>query len=87
MECEKEERKYFHEHDDYSILKKKFEEKQRQYGTTFGVDIVTGSCGVCVGDFKNYRDITIDELKELLSKYEQLDAFVEKLTKETYIVY
>lgn len=87
MECEKEERKYFSEHDEYSVLKKTFLKKQQQYGTTFGVDIVTGSCGVCVGDFDNNRDITIDELKELLSKYEQLDAFVEKLTKETHIAY
>lgn len=87
MECEKEERKYFREHDEYSILKEQFEEKQRQYGTSFGVDIVTGSCGVCVGGFESHRDITIDELKELLSKYEQLDALVEKLTKETHIVY
>lgn len=87
MDCEKEERKYFHEHDEYSILKDKFTEKQRQYGTTFGVCIVTGSCGVCVGDFDRRRDMTVDELKELLAKYEQIDALVEKLTEETHIVY
>lgn len=87
IECENAERKYFREHDEYSILKKKFEEKQGQYGTAFGVSIVTGSCGVCVGDFDNKRDITIEELKELLAKYEQLDALVEKLTAETHIVY
>lgn len=87
MKCEEEERKYFHEHDEYSILKKKFSEKQRQYGTTFGVDIVTGSCGVCVGSFDAKRDITIEELKELLSKYDQLDTLVEKLTSETNITY
>lgn len=87
IECENAEQKYFREHDEYSILKKKFEEKQRQYGTTFGVSIVTGSRGVHVGDFDNSRDITIDELKELLTKYEQLDALVEKLTAETHIVY
>ena len=40
-----------------------------------------------VDDNDNERDITIDELKELLSKYEQLDALVEKITKETHIVY
>lgn len=87
MKCEEEERKYFHEHDEYSILKKQFEEKQRQYGTSFGVGIVTESCGICVGDFDRKRDITIDELKELLSKYEQIDTLVEKLTEETHIVY
>lgn len=87
MKCEEEERKYFNEHDEYSILKKKFEKKQRQYGTTFGVDIVTGSSGVYVGGFDCKRDISIDELKELLSKYEQIDILVEKLTKETNIAY
>lgn len=87
MKCEEEERKYFYDHDEYSILKKRFREKQRQYGTTFGANIVTGSCGVCVGDFDCKRDISIDELKELLSKYGQLDALVEKLTEETNIAY
>lgn len=87
IKCEEEEQKYFHDHDEYSILKKKFEEKRQQYRTTFGVGIVTGSCGVCVGDFDIKRDITIDELKELLAKYERLDALVEKLTEETHIVY
>lgn len=87
IKCDEEEQKYFHEHDEYSILKKKFKGKQQQYGTTFGVGIVMGSCGICVGDFENYRDITIAELKELLSKYEQMDVLVEKLTKETHIVY
>lgn len=87
IKCEEEEHKYFREHDEYSILKHKFSEKQQQYGTTFGVSIVTGSCGICVGNHENYRDITIDELKELLSKYEQMDTLVEKLTKETHIVY
>lgn len=87
MKCEGEERKYFHEHDECSILKKKFEEKQNQYGTTFGAEIWTGSSGVQVGDYDKRRKLTIDELKELISKYEQLDSLVEKLTKETHIVY
>ncbi len=87
IECEREEQKYFHEHDEYSILKKKFREKYDQYRTSFGVRIVTGSCGVCVGNGEVHRDITIDELKELLSKYEQIDALVEKITEETHIVY
>lgn len=87
IKCEGEEQKYFYEHDEYSILKDKFIKKQQQYGTTFGVGIITGSCGVCVGDFDNKRDITINELKEFLSKYKQIDELVDKLTKETNIVY
>lgn len=86
-ECEKKERQYFLEHDEYSILKKKF--RERNYPTTFGVNISSWSSGrICVcDDNNNERDITIEELKELLDKYEQIDALVEKLTKETNIVY
>lgn len=87
MECERKEEKYFSEHDERSILEKKFNEKLNQYGTTFGADIWTGTGGVQVGDSDKMRKLTIDELKELLSKYEKLDELVEKLTKETHIVY
>lgn len=87
--CQQEEINYFHEHDEYSILKKKF--RERGYDTTFGVHIADWSDGRMTvrdeSDDSKERDITIDELKELLSKYEQLDALVEKLTKETHIVY
>lgn len=90
--CEQQERQYFLEHDEYSILKEKF--RNRGYGTTFGVNIAMCSDGeIYVYENKdnfyesNSRPITIDELKELLSKYEQLDTLVEKLTKETKIVY
>lgn len=87
MKCEEEERKYFCEHDEYSILKKRYREKG--YNTTFGIHICDWSSGrlTIADDNDNERDITIDELRELLSKYEQLDALVEKLTKETHIVY
>lgn len=87
MKCEGEERKYFREHDEYSILKKRYREKN--YDTTFGVRICEWSTGILTiaDDNDNERDITIDELKELLSKYEQLDALVKKLTEETHIVY
>lgn len=86
-ECEKEEKRYFLEHDEYSILKKKF--RDRDYHTTFGVHIITSSDGnIYIGeDFDTKREITMDELKDLLAKYEQLDALVEKLTAETHIVY
>lgn len=87
IECERKEEKYFSEHDEYSILKKKFEEKQNQYRTTFGAEIWTGSGGVQIGDSDKRRKLTIEELKELLSKYAQLDRLVERLTAETHIVY
>ena len=85
--CEQEEQSYFLEHDEYSILKRKFGEMMDKYSTTFGVSIVISGNNYYVGDFKENREITIDELKYLLSKYEQLDSLVEKLTAETHIVY
>lgn len=87
-ECENEERNYFLEHDEYSILKNKFLNKK--YHTTFGVNISLWSSGkICVYDENTNaeRKITIEELKYLLSKYEELDALVEKITQETHIVY
>lgn len=89
MKCEDEEKKYFLEHDEYSILKKRFTFMDSAYGTRFGVNIHNWSSGrlTVADDNDNERDITIDELKELLSKYEQLDALVDKLTAETHIVY
>lgn len=89
IECEKKERKYFLEHDEYSILKRKFREKN--HCTTFGVNIADCSNGKMyvydADNDENRREITMEELKDLLSKYEQLDALVEKLTAETHIVY
>lgn len=87
MKCEEEEHKYFREHDEYSILKKKFEEKQNQYHTTFGAEIWTGSGGVQIGNSDKRRKLTVEELKEFISKYAQIDTLVEKLTEETHIVY
>lgn len=87
IECEGKERKYFSEHDEQSILEKRFEEKQNQYRTTFGAEIWTGSGGIQIGDSDKRRKLTIEELKELLSKYAQIDSLVEKLTAETHILY
>lgn len=87
-ECEHIEMNWFLEHDEYSILKKNF--GNRKYDTTFGVNIGERSNGdiyVYEENGENKRDITIDELKELLSKYEELDKMVEKLTMETNIKY
>lgn len=90
-ECEKEERKYFLEHDEYSILKTTFEEYQNKYRTSFGVNILTCSDGkISVYDGENYkisREITMEELNDLIAKYKQIDVLIEKLTEETQIVY
>lgn len=87
QKCEAMEKQYFLEHDEYSILKQKFRDKK--YNTTFGVHTAMCSNGdvYVVDDDGNKREITIDELKELIEKYEQLDKLVEKLTMETHIIY
>ena len=85
--CEQEEQNFFLEHDEYSILKRRFGEMMDKYSTTFGVSIVTSGNNYYVGDFKKSREITMDEIKDMLAKYEQLSILVEKLTEETHIVY
>lgn len=88
--CEEKERQYFLNHDEYSVLKRKIEEKNREYNTSFGVYLGFGSNGkvyIYNEEDSNKREITIEELKELLYKYEQLDNLVEKLTQETSIKY
>ena len=86
-ECERKEKEYFLEHDEYSILKKKF--RERKYNTTFGVHIATCSDGkiYVIEDDEDHkeREITIEELKYLLARYEELDRLVEKITEETNI--
>lgn len=91
LKCEEQERKYFLEHDEYSILKTKLREYQDKYRTSFGVNILTCSSGeisIYDGeDYKTSREITMDELKDLITKYEQVDVLIGKLTEETHIVY
>ena len=88
-ECENLEHKYFLEHDEYSILKRKF--RDRNHDTTFGVSI--GSCSdgsifvYDINDSSKRRDITIEELRYLLEKYDELDKLVRKITEETNIRY
>ena len=89
QQCLKMENEYFRAHDEYEILKNKF--RNRNYPTTFGVNIGMCSNG-CIYVYetegeRREREITIDELKYLLSKYDELDKLVEKITKETKIKY
>lgn len=83
---EEEEKKYFCKHDEYEVLKTKF----RNYGCPcFGVYVASSSNG-CIyildtNDDRKKREITIDELKLLLSKYEELKTYEEKLCKEINI--
>lgn len=86
--CERLENNCFSEHDEYSILKRKFRDKE-YYDTTFGVNICNhgNDILVCDSDGNRKRKITIDELKYLIEKYDELDKLIEKITAETNIKY
>ena len=86
--CEELERKYFLEHDEYSILKNELKKQIEKHRTTFGVQISICSSGQIYVSSNNSkedaeREITIDEIKYLLSKYEELNLLIKKITDET----
>lgn len=80
------EKKYFREHDEYSILKDRFRQLSNEYKTSFGVH--TGYCSngeVYVYDKENHdneREITIEELKRLIPLYDRLEMFIQELSEE-----
>lgn len=89
VRCEKMEKEYFETHDEYCSLKRQFKEFAQTYHTTFGVEAAFSSDGtVSIGDGEGkFRDITILELKELIGKYEQLEALINELARSTDIKY
>jgi hypothetical protein len=89
-DCEQEEQIYFREHDEYSVLSSKVGKYSEQYNTTFGTNIWHSSKNeimICNKANDEERRATIEELKELVGKYEQIDRLIEDLTKETHIVF
>ena len=85
IECCLLEKKYFREHDEYSILKDRFRHLSHEYKTSFGVH--TGYCSngeVYVYDDENseHREITIEELKRLIPLYDRLEMFIQELSEE-----
>lgn len=85
IECCSLEKKYFREHDEYSILKDRFCYLNDEYRTSFGVH--TGYCSngeVYVYDDENseHREITIEELKRLIPLYDRLEMFIQELSEE-----
>lgn len=91
--CEELERIYFTEHDEMSILQKRFISYSDKYHTTFGVPVSIGSnytlklIEATENECRRERELTIEEVKELIGKYEQIDALIAKLTAETTIEY
>ena len=88
-ECKKKEYKYFLEHDEYSILLSKVHQMINNHTTTFGVHIAIHSDGkmYVVDEKHNERLFTMEELKSLYEKYEQLENFIAVITNEIKIVY
>lgn len=91
--CERLEREYFLEHDEYSVLTKEIREYIRKYSTTFGVPVMHSSLEIDIYDetkedyFESYRKATLEELKTLKSKYTKLEEIIENLSKEVNIKY
>lgn len=91
-ECLNAETTYFRAHDEYEILKTKLREYEHRHNTNFGVSLSFCSDGkiLVYADSTNYkpdREITIEELKILIDKYERLEAYIAELTAETHITY
>jgi hypothetical protein len=90
LQCEKKERQWFLEHDEYSILKTKLRKAMEKHSTTFEVNIGYSSSGeVFVYDdcHNTNRPITIEEIKTLLTQYEKLDNYTHQLSKEIEIIF
>ena len=90
LECKKQEDKYFLAHDEYSILKEKLSDYRCKFRTTFGVHLSfwsSGGIAVVGDDDEESRDITIDELKLLLGKYELLEKYEAELSEDVNIVF
>lgn len=88
IQCEKKEKQWFLEHDEYSVLKTKLRKVMEKHSTTFEVHIGYSSSGeVFISDdsCNKHRPITIEEIKTLLTQYEKLDDFIKQLSKETQI--
>lgn len=80
------EKRHFRAHDEYCILCDKF--KKRRFKTTFGLKLDETADHIYVYRADGtYREITIGEVKELLDKYEQVEALIKKLSDETKFLY
>ena len=84
-ECLLLEEKYFKEHDEFEILKKKIEDKIYKHNTSFNLNVlISSSDGIKIRINDSYsRPITFDEAKVLSDKYDKLEKFIEELSNET----
>ena len=85
QDLERQEKQYFRKHDEYEILKRKVSNGLYRYGT-FGLNIWQCSEGLFIYKRDNFdllrRELTLDELKFLNNKYEELEKYYKKITSE-----
>lgn len=78
---------YYYDNDEYTILKRKW---KAEHISDFGVPLGYWSSGrITINDIENdlERDITVDELKQLLDINDKAKAFIQKLSDECTIRY
>lgn len=85
LKCRDEERRYFREHDEYTILMDEIHDRlNRGNFYTFGLSICYGSKGVFLTpseeSYEPKRRLTLDEMKKLISMNEKVQDFVDELT-------
>ena len=80
------ERKYFVDHDEYTIILKKIM-RHSAFGAFVSVPydedyaVVHGSNGISFGNFNTYRKATLEELKEFLETLDEIEAFINNKAK------
>lgn len=76
---------------EYNRLRQKLRHYMAKYHTTFGVNNGRLDClhkeDMVFDGNGNSRDLTINELEEMISNYKKIDLLVEDLTNRTHIVY
>ena len=82
-ECEKQEKQYFNEHDEYKILSKKVSDYMYKYNISFGKEIWQSGNRLFFKDRQtdDERDLTMDELKVLEAAFEKIKGTMDKIIK------
>lgn len=81
--CEKQEKQYFNEHDEYKILSRKVSDYMYKYNISFGKEIWQRGDRLFFKDNQSYleRDLTMDELKVLEAAFEKIKDTMDEITK------
>ena len=81
--CEKQEKQYFNEHDEYKILSRKVSDYMYKYNISFGKEIWQRGDRLFFKDSQSYceRDLTMDELKVLEAAFEKIKDTMDEITK------